>query len=191
MRRAGVIFVAMLTGLGPVVGDDSFAMAGVIDEIRFGLHAYDVHYAALPFRVGEWDVKGIESFSADLLFVTPDSDLLYWLGSPRPEIGTTINFTGQESLVHAGLVWQLPVLDSPVYLEGAFGAAIHNGALVGASDAHKNFGCRVNFYERFGVGVHASETMTATLTYEHMSNNGWCQANDGLSNLGVRLGWKF
>ncbi len=55
----------------------------------------------------------------------------------------------------------------------------------------KNFGCRVNFYERFGIGANLSDNVTATVSYEHTSNNSWCEANDGLSNFGVRLGWKF
>lgn len=192
MRRLGVLALCLAAGVAPSLAQEetgSYALAGVIDEFRLGLHAYDVHYAALPFMVDEWDIRGIESFSADLLFTSPEA--LGWLGAPRPELGATINLSGMESLIHAGLTWQLPVFDTPLYLEGSFGAALHDGALQGAPDPHKNFGCRVNFYERFGVGVQASESMTATLTYEHISNNGWCPENDGLSNFGLRIGWKF
>lgn len=191
MWRAGLILGGVLACSAPAFADDRFALAGVIDEVRFGLHAYDVHYAALPFMVNEWDLSAIESFSADVLFRTPDADLFYWLGSPRPEIGATVNLAGMESLIHAGLTWQLPVFETPFYLEGSFGAALHDGNLFGAPDPQKNFGCRVNFYERFGVGANISDTTTATLTYEHISNNGWCAENDGLSNFGLRVGWKF
>jgi hypothetical protein len=55
----------------------------------------------------------------------------------------------------------------------------------------RNLGCRVNFYEVFGIGANLGENVTATLTYEHTSNLGLCGANQGLSNFGVRLGWKF
>jgi len=85
----------------------------------------------------------------------------------------------------------LPLFETPFYLEGTFGAAVHNGVLAGAVGTRKNFGCAVNFYERFGVGARLGENATATLTYEHSSNNGWCAANDGLSNFGLRVGWKF
>ena len=39
---------------------------------------------------------------------------------------------GQDSMAHLGLTWQLPIFDTPIYLEGTFGAAVHNGALTGA-----------------------------------------------------------
>ncbi|ODT49482.1 MAG: hypothetical protein BGO80_09770 [Devosia sp. 63-57] len=170
---------------------DPHPLAGVVDELRIGLHAHDVHHAALPFSVNQWRLNQIEDISFDLLFTSPDLDVFRWMGSPRPEVGATLNLGGKDSMAHLGLTWQLPIFETPVYLEGTFGAAIHDGALTGAAPGRKNFGCQVNFYERFGVGMHVSDNVTATLTYEHTSNNGWCQANDGLSNFGLRLGWKF
>lgn len=170
---------------------DPHPLAGVVDELRIGLHAHDVHHAALPFSVNQWRLNQIEDISFDLLFTSPDLDVFRWMGSPRPEVGATLNLGGKDSMAHLGLTWQLPIFETPVYLEGTFGAAIHDGALTGAAPGRKNFGCQINFYERFGVGMHVSDNVTATLTYEHTSNNGWCQANDGLSNFGLRLGWKF
>ncbi|WP_338721319.1 acyloxyacyl hydrolase [Devosia sp. XK-2] len=170
---------------------DPHPLAGVVDELRFGLHAHDVHHAALPFLVQDWDLSRVEDISFDVLFTSPDADIFRWIGSPRPEVGTTISLGGRDSLVHANLTWQLPVFDTPVYLEAGLGAAIHDGALTGAAPGRQNFGCRINFYERWGVGLNVSETATATLTYEHTSNNDWCAANDGLSNFGLRFGWKF
>lgn len=167
--------------------------ADIIDEVRIGIHAHDVSYAALPFKVGDWNLSQIEDLSFDVLFTSPDIDAFRWIGAPRPDLGVTINLDGQDSLAHLGLTWHLPVFDTPFYVEGTFGGAIHNGYLTNSPDPSQraNFGCRVNFYERYGVGANLSETMTATLTYEHTSNNGWCDANQGLSNFGVRLGWKF
>lgn len=178
----------------PVQAQDMFdprPSASFVDELRIGLNAHDVDTTLVPFNFGNWKLNQIEDFSFDVLFVSPDIDAFRWIGAPRPEVGATINFDGQDSIAHAGLTWQLPLFDTPVYLEGTLGAAIHDGYLTGAPAGRKNFGCRVNFYERFGVGMHISDQATATLTYEHTSNNGWCAANDGLSNFGLRLGWKF
>jgi lipid A 3-O-deacylase len=166
--------------------------ADIVDEIRIGIHAHDVSYAALPFKF-DYDLSQIEDLSFDVLFTSPDIDAFRWIGSPRPDLGVTINLDGQDSLAHLGLTWHLPVFDTPFYVEGTFGGAVHNGYLTGSPDPNEraNFGCRLNFYERYGVGANLSESMTATVTYEHTSNNGWCDANQGLSNFGVRLGWKF
>lgn len=167
------------------------AFAEFVDEVRIGLHAHDVSYAALPFKFN-YDLSQIEDLSFDVLFTSPDIEAFRWIGSPRPDLGFTINMDGQDSLAHIGLTWHLPI-QTPLYVEGTFGGAIHNGYLTGSPDPTQraNFGCRINFYQRYGVGANLSEAMTATVTYEHTSNNGWCDANQGLSNFGFRLGWKF
>ncbi|MBJ3786458.1 acyloxyacyl hydrolase [Devosia sediminis] len=188
------MFGLIALGFAPVAAQDLLdphPLAGVVDELRIGIHAYNVHYAMLPTYIHEWQFNEVSSISFDVLFTSPQIDAFTWIGSPRPEIGATLNLAGKENLVHAGLTWQLPIFDTPVFLEGTFGAAIHDGALSGAPEGQKNFGCRVNFYERFGIGVNASDTMTATLAYEHTSNNNWCGDNAGLSNFGLRVGWKF
>lgn len=197
MAKLGKSIVAGLALLGmslPAVAQSVYSpapMADIVDELRFGINAHDVHHAALPFLVNEWRLDKIEDASFDVLFRTPDIEAFRWIGSPRPEFGTTINLAGRDSLAHLGLTWQLPIFETPVYLEGSFGAAINNGYLTNAPEGRKSFGCRVNFYERFGVGMHVTDSVTATLTYEHTSNNEYCDANDGLSNFGLRVGWKF
>ena len=169
------------------------SFADVVDELRIGLNYHMAYYTMLPPATPqELYLTRLEDVSFDVLFATPDLDAFYWLGSPRPEIGTTLNIKGEDSLFHAGLTWTVPVFDTPFYVEGTFGAAAHNGYLGDEAPAgRRKYGCRVNFYERFGVGVNVSESMTATIAYEHMSNAGLCQYNAGISNLGLKLGWKF
>jgi len=163
----------------------------IVDEIRLGLNFHDVYYTMIPQNFGDWDYDRLEDLSFDVLFTSPDLDVFRWIGSPRPEVGTTLNLSGGDSLFHAGLTWTVPLFETPLYLEGTFGAAATTGYLTAAPDGRNNFGCRVNFYERFGVGTHIGENVTATLTYEHSSNNDWCEANEGISNFGLRMGWKF
>jgi lipid A 3-O-deacylase len=187
----GTISLAAIAPAGAQSLYDPHPLANIVDELRFGIHAHAVHNAMLPFLVNEWDTSRVEDVSFDVLFKSPDIEAFRWIGSPRPEVGATISLGGRDSIAHAGLTWQLPIFDTPVYLEGTFGAAIHNGYLTGAPVGRANFGCRVNFYERFGVGMNIGDNATATLTYEHTSNNAWCEQNDGLSNFGLRVGWKF
>lgn len=193
-KRLGVLLLAGFGMIMPAAAQDLLTpqpLAGVIDELRFGLHAHDVDYAGLPFRFSEYDLSQIEDISFDVLFVSPQLDAFRWIGSPRPEFGMTVNLDGQESLAHLGLTWQLRLFETPLYLEGTFGAAGHTGYNKGAPPGYKDFGCSINFYERYGIGANLGDHATATLTYEHTSNNGWCDANDGLSNFGLRVGWKF
>ena len=191
----GLIGVALaMAGAGVAQAgslDDAYGFdAGIVSEVRGGIHAHAATTAFLPWN-GTYDFSDVSDVSFDVLFTSPDMDAFSWLGSPRPELGATINFNGGESLAHAALVWQLPILDSQFYLEGALGAAIHSGHLDDAPPGERNLGCRVNFYERFGAGMNVTENVTATLTYDHTSNADLCEFNDGFSNIGVRIGWKF
>jgi lipid A 3-O-deacylase len=164
---------------------------GLIDEVRFGAHAHAVSPYFWPYYVESWELGNVSDVSVDVLFTSPDIDIFRWLGSPRPEVGITGNFLGEESLLHASLTWQLPIFETGLYLEGSLGAAAHTGRLAGAPEGERNFGCRINFYERFGAGANLGDNLTATLTYEHTSNWNLCEENSGLSNVGLRLGWKF
>jgi lipid A 3-O-deacylase len=191
LLAAGLVGLGALSVQASNPAAQELPFAGVIDEVRVGIHAHEVHWSLWPVHVRDWDLSQISDVSFDVLFTSPDHDIFRWIGSPRPEIGTTLTFTGEESLLHAGLTWQLPVFDTPIFLEGTFGAALHNGYLTNAPAGRRNMGCRINFYERFGIGVNISENATALLTYEHTSNAELCDANDGLSNFGVRVGFKF
>ena len=192
-----VFAASLLTGSLPVSAQDaettvvSPGVINIVSEVRVGGGYHMVYFTMLPIEMGNWYWTRPEDLTADVLFTSPDLDLFRWIGSPRPEIGATINLQNEDDLFHAGLTWQLPIFDTPLYLEGTFGAAAVTGFTTGAPAGRRNYGCQVNFYERFGVGTHIGDHATATLTYEHTSNAGLCPANAGLSNLGLRLGWKF
>ncbi len=163
-----------------------------ISEVRAGVYAHNVYAGFIPVIPGRWiGVTQIEDVNVELLFTSPDVDFMRWIGSPRPTLGGTFSLTGQESMAHLALTWHLPVFDTPLFIEGSFGAAIHSGALTGAIAPQRNLGCRVNFYEAASIGINLSENFTAMLTYEHTSNLELCAANEGLSNLGLRIGYKF
>lgn len=188
MRK--VLCLLLFGVLAPGTAGQEFGN-GVVEEVRLGLHSHAAHNSLWPLNVNEFDMERVEDITFDVLFNSPGIDAFTVIGSPLFELGTTINFAGRESTAHAALVWQLPLPDSPVFLEGAFGAAIHNGHLMHAPAGERNLGCRVNFYERFGVGVNLDEHVTALVSYEHTSNAGLCPANEGYSNVGLRLGRKF
>lgn len=187
LSRLGIWGVSVMLGLsaGAAHAQDIY-----LDELRAGAFFHGAYQGFVPTSLN-WSFAHPEDVKFSALFASPHLDALTWYGQIRPEIGATINLAGRESIVHANLNWQLPVFDSPVYVELGLGAALTTGALVGAQAGTRNFGCRVNFYESAGIGVALSDTVTATLVYEHTSNLGMCAANDGLSNLGLLVGVKF
>jgi hypothetical protein len=182
---------------GPASAQDATA-PDFISEIRLGVLAHDAHPGWMPWNVTEFKVDQIEDVGFDVLFRSPDLDAFRWIGSPRPNLGGTISLDGEESMAHLALTWQNHIMDTPFYWEASLGAAIHDGILDGVLGGPgtqggklRPQGCRVQIYTEGGIGVDLTDTVTATLTYEHMSNWSMCAPNYGLSNLGIKIGAKF
>jgi len=133
----------------------------------------------------------LQNINFELLFRSPDMDAFRWIGSPRPIIGLTANLGGLESMAYMALTWQVPLFDSAFFVEASFGAAISNGALNGAVFPARNLGCELNFYEAGAIGMNIDDNITVLLSLEHASNAKLCSPNRGLTNLGVKLGYKF
>lgn len=162
-----------------------------VSELRLGIYAHDAYPNWLPSDWSKFRFDQISDVNVELLFRSPDIDAFKWMGSPRPTLGVTVNLAGLESLMHLGLTWHLPVGETPFYVEGTLGGAVHNGSLGGVLDATRPQGCRLGFYSGVGVGANLSDRITATLSYEHISNADLCADNFGLSNVGLRIGIKF
>ncbi len=160
-----------------------------VSEIRIGLMAHSVDR---PGPNNEpLNFTRIEDISFEMLFFLPDIDAFTWIGSPRINLGTTINSKGRESKIHLGLTWQAKIFDSGFFVEGTLGGAVHNGALNGVSEPLRNLGSRFLFYEAIGIGYEFSDNLTAILFAEHASNANFVQPNEGISNIGLKMGISF
>lgn len=191
---AGLAVPAVAQDYGDLMNPEPTATTGGfgLSEVRGGIFAHSVYSGFLPVMPSRWlGFSRIEDLNVELLFDLPDADFMRWIGSPRANIGATVNFAGRESMAHAALTWTVPVFDTPLFIEGSFGGAIHNGVLTGAVAPMRSLGCRVNFYESASIGVNVTEQASVMLTYEHTSNANLCPPNAGLSNLGVRFGYKL
>lgn len=187
MRGFFQIGLVVMAGVG-LAGP---AMSGEfgVSELRAGVLAHSIDE---PGPNGETlNFSRIQDLTFEVLFTSPDADVFRWLGSPRPNVGATINFGGLESMAHLGLTWHAPLFETPLFVEGTFGAAINNGAQTGASWPARNLGCSLMFYESVGVGVNVGEMTDIVLVAEHSSNANLCAVNRGLSNVGVKFGVKF
>lgn len=190
LLRLAMVAAAMFgAGAAQAQGEGS---AFGIDEVRGGLFFHSVDHAPPGSFLGFLDTTRLHDANVELLFTPFDLGDFNWIGEIRPHLGATLNFGGLESQVYAGLSWTWHIFDGPVFIEGTFGGALHNGASSGAVYPARNLGCPTLFRESASIGVDITEQASVMLTVEHSSHAGLCgQQNGGITNLGMRAGWKF
>lgn len=163
-------------------------------------HASDMGLGLSELRLGIFDqgVDGPRSESGVAVNVeallTPlgqpsGAGMLDVLLRPRPMLGATVNTQGDTSLAYAGLTWTVPLLTDRLFAEASFGGAIHDGPLDAQGLA--SYGCSWAFRESVSLGISLGEGWQILGTVEHMSNADLCARNRGLTNAGVRLGYRL
>jgi len=158
------------------------AEAGPI-EIRAGISD---HNAEGGGREGGLDLTGEVLFDPWHCEHAPD-----WfdsLAAPRPHIGFALNTAGDTSLAYAGLTWDF-ALTGPFFAEASISGAVHDGPL--DTEGRASYGCRLNFRETAGLGIEVSPSWRLLLSVDHMSNADLCGRNRGLTNVGLRLGYRL
>ncbi len=158
---------------------------GLIDELRLGGLAQNIEPTGRGHEHGA-DVNA-EVLFAPAFAPTGDAvkDVLFGF---RPHLGATYNFAGTTDKIYVGLTWDAP-LNHGFFLEGSFGLAVHDGGL--AEDNRAQYGCRVNFRESASLGYDLDANWRVMLMVDHMSNADLCLQNRGLTNAGVRLGYRL
>jgi lipid A 3-O-deacylase len=109
--------------------------------------------------------------------------------NPRPHLGTSISVDeGGTNQVYGGLTWEVRLTDW-AFVEASFGGTIHDGPTDGNDP--DSYGCATLFRESASLGFDLSERLRLLFTVDHMSNAGLCDQNQGLTNAGVRLGYRW
>ncbi|MHA7871716.1 MAG: acyloxyacyl hydrolase [Hyphococcus sp.] len=166
------------------------AQADIVDEARIGATAQSV---------GGWapDLEQGVGVNLELLFESPE--FLSVLGAPRPVIGANIaTDSDATSQVYAGLEWKARFAQR-FFAAGMVGGAIHNGEtdpfdpVADASRATNTLflGCRALFRLSADIGYEVTERVSASVHWSHISNANLCDENEGLDNLGMRIGYRF
>lgn len=183
--RAFVLLLGLAAiSSGPVARADD----GLIDEAKIGLSAHDI---AIGTHREESGVDG----NGEVLFVSPD--LLAGIFAPRPHVGLMVNSDGGNSFAYAGLTWTAtPVHGLATPEDGLFaglglGGAVHDGPDESSSPDHKGLGTRPLFHESVECGYRATGPWSVSLFLDHVSNADLGPHNPGLTDLGVRSGYKF
>ena len=157
----------------------------IIDEFRFGILAADLEDGG-----GSDDTVAlnVEVLTPPLGY-SANETVLDVLLHPRLHLGANIN-TDPDGVnqVYAGVTWDFDLTDR-LFLEASFGGAVHDGETAGNDS--DSYGCTLNFRESVSLGFNLSENLSLMVSVDHMSNAGLCDQNQGLTNAGVRLGYRW
>ncbi len=178
MKRFVLLLVVMMTLLTLT---PAMAQEGIFSEIRGGVYAHDIDLWSFEREEGT-DVN------AEILFVSPSFLEAIW--APRPHLGATVNTSGDTSHMYGGLTWEYD-LPANFFVDANLGGSVHNGKLDTNDDDRKSLGSRVLFRLGAALGYNITEKVNISLQYEHMSNAYLADPNEGMDNVGLRLGYRF
>ncbi len=169
-----VAAIALLAG-GPAIAQSRW-----IDEAKLGVLYHDIGF-------GDHHVEPGADVNGELLFASPDFLRVIW--APRPHLGVSVNSAGATSYAYFGLTWSGEF--SNFFVAGALGGAVHDGEISGERPDRKQLGSRILFHEYVELGYRVSAIVGVSLFLDHMSNADLARHNAGLTNLGLRVGYRF
>ncbi|WDR04451.1 acyloxyacyl hydrolase [Devosia rhodophyticola] len=182
--RILVVLVWLSAGLGM-----AHAQVDILPEVRTGILSHDVGNGTNALL----DPQRISDANVELLFSLGDLSNILVVAELRPHIGATLNFKGEDSFAYAGLslTAQLPLL--PVFIEASLGGAAHGTPFAtSTTPAPPRFGCVAVARAAASVGVNVLPGASIIGTVEHYSDGGLCGTpNDGVTNVGLRIGFRF
>ena len=155
---------------------------GALDEIRFGILYHDIGVWGGSSMEGGYDVN------AELVF-SPSLNLVG--GMLRPNLGFSLNSTGDTSKVYGGGVWEYR-WPRGYFVDVALGLAVHNGETDEGNVAEMNqLGSPVLFRLALEAGFTFERRHLISLMFDHISNGYLTEPNEGLDTLGLRYGYRF
>lgn len=184
---AGAAFLALASIPAAAEVPDALADFFTISEVRAG-----VLKANLDDGQSE-DAKAL--INGEILFRQLGADRVYnnaFLDvflKPRPHIGASISTeSGGTNQIYAGVTWEVRLTDW-AFIEASFGGTLHDGPT--DSNDPDSYGCSALFRESAGLGFDITEHTRLLFTIDHMSNASLCDQNQGLTNAGVKLGYRW
>lgn len=153
-------------------------------EVRIGALRHDVR-SGLKQRYE----KGTD-IQAEYQTNTFDNAFFKFILDPHVHGGININTHHATNVIYAGLTWRLD-LGTLFFMEASFGGGCHDGQRK-KKTKHKNaLGSRLLFRESISLGLQFTKQQSLSLVLEHMSNAKMVKPNPGLTNFGIRWGYRF
>lgn len=192
MRRTRAIRLAVLPALSALLALPLAARAdGLIDEVRLGVYDHDASFLGHQKETGA-------DIGLEMLFASPA--LLEVIWSPRPIVGAMINTAGQTDQAYAGLAWTwdfahgLLTADDGFYVEFSEAAGWNDGLISAPpseQQTRKSLGSNILFREDLDLGYRLDPRWSIALSYNHISNADLATRNEGLNDVGLRVGYRF
>jgi len=173
---SAVVLLLVLLTASFVCAEDS-----IVSEVRGGVYAHDISFWSFHRENGA-DING------EVLFVSPSWLEAIW--APRPHLGVTVNTDGNTSHAYGGLTWEYD-LPSDFFVDANLGLSVHNGYLDTNKSKRKSLGSPVLFRLGAALGYNLTEKVNVSVQFEHMSNAYLANPNEGMDNVGLRLGYRF
>lgn len=175
--------VLLLTVLVTSITAMEESMAGPVYEIKIGILDHDVD--------GLWSGSKIEEGDDLNLEIIFNSGANILSGTLRPNLGLSMNTSGDTSKVYGGGVLQY-LWENGLFFDLGAGLAIHNGLLDEDGPVEeKELGSRILFRFSAEAGLSLATRHRFSLLFDHVSNGYLAEPNEGLDTLGVRYGYAF
>lgn len=179
---AGFLFCAIPAG----------AIASPFDEIRLGVYQHDTGL------VGTQKEHGIDT---QLEILTRPLIPLRLIGAPRIAIGGVVNSAGYTDQIFAGLDAQWNFVHNvfgagdSLYVEGFLGGCWHDGKtdVIGTPEEQdwKSHGGHFLFRTGVDFGYRFSPRWALGVSFYHISNASLAKPNEGMNDIGLRLGMRL
>lgn len=186
MTRLRALAATAVFCAASVTGAAAEPPGGVVSEVKLGLLEHDIGFLGHNKEPGK-------DINAELLFVSPD--FLSPILAPRPHLGISANTAGGTSMLYGGLTWTFYPFEggaiSHLWFSPFVGGTVHNGKLHSNDPERKSNGSRALFHLGGEIGIDVTDHMNVSVYYEHASNAGLADENEGINNAGVRVGWRF
>jgi len=144
----------------------------------------------------------------ELQFNPPKWKLWRWIASPFPTVGATPNFTGDTSVLYAGLTYEMSLsnqytndltydITKDLFVGAGITAALHNGPLHKAKEGcneHSDCGFGYRVLPRLNVefGTKFLDSHAIAVFYDHMSHKKVLSGeNEGIDHIGIRYHYMF
>lgn len=177
-----LLAIIVAAGPDPSAADSEPIDTGIVSELKLGVSHHDTPILGSHLEDGV-DIGG------EVLFTSPDFLSFAW--SPRPHLGVHVNTAGDTSQAYWGLTWSLEPKGDGVWFAFSLGGSVHDGEIDDDSGEQKSLGTRVLLRESVELGVVFSEHHRFSILFDHVSNAGIGERNQGLDTLGLRYGYRF